>query len=126
MEALLSEPGEDSGLVRPTRRWSLPAGHRRVGVACCGRGRPFACHEGVRRVWTPRDREGHPGEDGGGWRRAGPGLAHVFTLDRTCRMPDVSSHARPQENAAVPIPSTHVSLLCDLKEDGRRDETWAV
>ena len=26
----------------------------------------------------------------------------------------------------MPIPSTHVSLLCDLKEDGRRDETWAV
>jgi len=26
----------------------------------------------------------------------------------------------------VPIPSTHVSLLSDLKEDGRREETWAV
>jgi RNA polymerase sigma-70 factor (ECF subfamily) len=26
----------------------------------------------------------------------------------------------------VPIPSTHLSLLCDLGADGRRDEAWAV
>jgi len=26
----------------------------------------------------------------------------------------------------VPIPSTHISLLCNLNEDSRRDETWAV
>jgi hypothetical protein len=31
----------------------------------------------------------------------------------------------PQETA-VPIPSTHVSLLCDLGRDGRRDEAWAA
>lgn len=24
------------------------------------------------------------------------------------------------------IPSTHISLLCDLREDGRRDEAWRV
>ncbi len=26
----------------------------------------------------------------------------------------------------VAIPSTHISLLCDLREDGRRDEAWRV
>jgi RNA polymerase sigma-70 factor (ECF subfamily) len=26
----------------------------------------------------------------------------------------------------VAIPSTHISLLCDLREDGRRDEAWMV
>jgi RNA polymerase sigma-70 factor (ECF subfamily) len=26
----------------------------------------------------------------------------------------------------VPIPSTHISLLCDLREAGRQDEAWAV
>src|SRR5262245_13104707 len=34
--------------------------------------------------------------------------------------------ARPQEKPAVTIPSTHVSLLCDLKRDSRKDEAWAV
>src|SRR6516162_4580530 len=24
------------------------------------------------------------------------------------------------------MPSTHISLLCDLREDGRRDEAWTV
>ena len=26
----------------------------------------------------------------------------------------------------MPIPSTHISLLCDLREDNQRDEAWAV
>ena len=34
--------------------------------------------------------------------------------------------AYPLEKSAVSIPSTHISLLCDLRADGRRDEAWAV
>jgi len=37
-----------------------------------------------------------------------------------------SSQVRLQEGAAVAIPSTHISLLCDVRTDGRRDEAWAL
>src|SRR5437773_1651566 len=36
------------------------------------------------------------------------------------------SPARPLEKPAVRIPTTHVSLLCDLGRDSRRDEAWAA
>jgi RNA polymerase sigma-70 factor (ECF subfamily) len=38
----------------------------------------------------------------------------------------LSAQARPPEEAAVSIPSTHPSLLCDLIRDSQRDEAWAV
>src|SRR5262245_35277054 len=31
-----------------------------------------------------------------------------------------------RKKVVMPIPSTHVSLLCELREGGRRDEAWAV
>ena len=37
-----------------------------------------------------------------------------------------SSQVRLQEGAAVAIPSTHISLLCDVRAESRRDEAWAV
>jgi RNA polymerase sigma-70 factor (ECF subfamily) len=33
---------------------------------------------------------------------------------------------RTKGAAAVPIPSTHISLLCDLRAGGRQNEAWAV
>jgi RNA polymerase sigma-70 factor (ECF subfamily) len=36
------------------------------------------------------------------------------------------SDTASMENALVDLPSTHASLLCDLREDNRRDETWAM
>jgi RNA polymerase sigma-70 factor (ECF subfamily) len=36
------------------------------------------------------------------------------------------SRAPSHEGAVVPIPSTHLSLLCDVKAGGRRDQAWAV
>jgi RNA polymerase sigma-70 factor (ECF subfamily) len=37
-----------------------------------------------------------------------------------------SPRARPPEKLAVPIPSTHLSLLCDLREGGCQNQAWAA
>ena len=37
-----------------------------------------------------------------------------------------SSQVCLQEGSAVAIPSTHISLLCDVRAESRRDEAWAV
>jgi RNA polymerase sigma-70 factor (ECF subfamily) len=55
------------------------------------------------------------------------GLRSVLAIDRARGI--LESLGSVHRSAAVPIPSTHVSLLCelcDVKAGGRRDEAWAV
>jgi RNA polymerase sigma-70 factor (ECF subfamily) len=49
----------------------------------------------------------------------------VFTTDLADSILK-SSKSGTREGVTVAIPSTHISLLSDLREDGRHDEAWAV
>src|SRR5262249_22416010 len=49
----------------------------------------------------------------------------VVTFDSFRRMGKCPCTS-PPERFAVPIPSTHISLLCDLRADNRQDRAWTV
>jgi len=74
---------------------------------------------------SERERRSKERRDGAarGSGRLGP--ENVLALDLAGSMLEPSRSRLPEATIA-PIPSTHISLLCDVREGARRHEAWAV